>query len=146
MCIYKRNKSLEYMKELNDDVRRVIGEYIPNMTRDTVRIPKILREVERLPRIRNTGFMCEMEFTRRRVSKEWENLTIEYPFGKNGYGSIFYTEVSIFKSILSRSWFIESLKGKVREGFHEIRRERFSFKSKNTKRKYYLLFRRFTLQ
>lgn len=134
------------MEELNDDVKTVIGEYIPNMTRHTVVIPKVLREVERLPRIRNTGFMCEMDFTMREVEEDWECLTIKYPMGKNGYGSVFYTEVSLFKSILSRSWFIEGLKQRLHEGLHEIRRERFSFKSKNTRRKYYLLFRRFVLQ
>lgn len=134
------------MEMLNDDVRTEIGRYIPNVCRNQRKVPMVLRELEKHHRLRNTGFLCEIDNTHRTCVKYGECIRIQYPQAKNGYGSVFYTEVHVFKSVVSRSWFIEYCLYQQRlKNYHEIRRERFSFKSKTNKRKYYVLFQRFTL-
>jgi hypothetical protein len=134
------------MERLDDDVKTVIREYIPNMCVKNRVVPKVLRELEGQSRIRNTGFVCEMEKTKRVFLRFGECLRIEYPYVKNGWGTVFYVELHIFRSVVSRSFFMEyCLYDERLRGHNEIRKERFSFKSKTNKRKYYVLFQKFTV-
>lgn len=134
------------MERLDDDVKTVIREYIPNMCVSNRVVPKVLRELEGHSRIRNTGFVCEMEKTRRMFLRYGECLKIQYPYEKNRWGTVFYVELHLFKSVLARSFFMEyCLYNNQLKKYNEIRKERFSFKSKTNKRKYYVLFQKFTV-
>lgn len=137
-------KSLELM---GDDVLSVIAQYIPNTCRAKVVLPKVLRELEVHPRL-FTNFVTEMELTKRRYLPYGDCLRIEYPIARNCYGSVFKVELHVFKTLHTRSQFMHTLHyiNHMRLPlYHEVRRQRFSFKSQSNKRKYYVLLQKFTI-